>query len=615
MADSADSRLTDAPADRPSSGSELVASIAKAADGRAKSKNLKPLSRLWPYLAAQSGDFLLMILFLCVSSVTTLGLTWVSKNLVDKGFGSHQAATLNFWFMVLGGVSGTLAFSTALRYFYITKLGERIVANLRKDVFAHILTLDPGYFIKIRTGEVISRLTSDLQIIDTLVSSAISIALRNVVTFTGGLVWMLVIAPKLTLLVLLIFPVVLVPLFTFGKRVGSLTTRTQDKFAAAVGHASETLDALETVQAFVREDTASSKFSQSVDEAYGLSIERMASRAIMTALVIALVGGGITMVLWLGAQDVLTHTMSTGDMVQFVFLAVFVAGSVANLNETWGDLQKAAGAMARIDELLSAKALIIAPEHPVALPEPARGEIRFDKVNFAYPSRPETAVLKDFSVTIKAGETVALVGPSGAGKSTVFKLLLSYYRPNSGKVFIDDVDIALADPKQVRARLSLVAQDAALFSGSPEDNIRFGREGASSDDIRLAAQEAQADGFIEALPEAYDQPLGERAKSLSGGQKQRLAIARALVRQAPILLLDEATSALDAENERLVQQALTNAMTGQTTLVIAHRLATVQKADRILVMEDGQIIEHGTHEQLVGKGGLYARLAVLQFNA
>ncbi|WAC48071.1 ABC transporter transmembrane domain-containing protein [Asticcacaulis sp. SL142] len=601
--------------DRPGSGSELVSQLSQAAGGRAKTRDLSPLKRLVPYLLRQKVDAGFAVLFLLLSSAATLGLTGASRFLIDNGFGSGNAAELNRWFLVLAGVAIMLAISTALRYYYITKLGERVVANLRKDVFGHILSLDPGFFLKIRTGEVVSRLTTDLQIIDTLVSSAISIALRNALSFIGGVTLLMFVSPKLTGLVLLIFPFVLVPLFTFGRSVGRLTRKSQDSFAQAVGFAAETLDALETVQAFVREAFAKTRFSGAVDEAYATSQQRMRARAIMTALVISLVFGGVAFVLWLGANAVMDGDMTEGALIQFVILSVLVAGSVGSLSETWGDVQKAAGAMSRVDELLSTEPGIKAPEHPVALLSPPVGHVRFDNIVFGYPSRPDLPVLDGFSLEVKPGETVALVGPSGAGKSTVFKLLLRYYEPVSGHIFMDGVDIAQADPKAVRERLSLVAQDASLFSGSAADNIRFGNAAATDDDIRAAATRAQALTFIEALPEGFNQPLGERAKSLSGGQKQRLSIARALVREAPILLLDEATSALDAENERLVQAALNEAMTTRTTLVIAHRLATVLKADRIVVMDGGKVVESGTHDELVARGGLYARLAELQFNA
>ena len=616
MADSSPQTPTDtAPTDRPSSGAELVASIQQNAGNRDKTRNLRPLVRLLPYLLKQKAAGAAMIAFLLLSAAATPAMTFVAKQLIDQGFGSRNIVVLNGWFMVLGGVALVLALSTAMRYYFITRMGERVVADLREDVFAHILKLDPAYFLKIRTGEVISRLTADIQIIETLVSSSISIALRNLLTFVAGLIIMSFVSPKLTLLVFCVFPFVLVPLITFGRQVGRATRDTQDAFARAVGFASESLDALETVQAFVRESFTRQRFDEGVEQTYRTSVGRMATRATMTAMVITLVFGGIAFVLWLGAQDVLHGCMSNGTLVQFVMLAILTGGSVANLNETWGDVQKAAGAMMRIDELLLSEPGITTPAHPLTLPVPARGEIRFQDISFAYPSRPDQLVLDGFSLLVKPGETVALVGPSGAGKSTVFKLLLRYYDYTSGIIELDDVDIRKADPKEVRERLSLVAQDAALFSGSAEDNIRFGRAEATDTEIRVAADKAQARAFIEALPEGFKQPLGERAKSLSGGQKQRLSIARALVRQAPILLLDEATSALDAENERLVQIALNEAMSERTTLVIAHRLATVLKADRIVVMEAGKVVDIGTHDELVSRGGLYARLAQLQFNS
>jgi ATP-binding cassette subfamily B protein len=617
MADSMPQADAEAPPrDRPSVGAELAQQMQQQAGRREKSRDLRPLARLMPYMWRQKVNFAFMLLFLLISSATIPSMTFVARQLIDKGFvnGNGNASALDTSFALLGVIVVVMALTTALRYFFITRLGERIVADLREDAFAHILKLDPGFFLKIRTGEVISRLTADIQIIETLVSSAVSVALRNLVSFLAGLTIMSIVSPKLTLMVVATFPFVIVPLIFFGRQVGKATRDTQDAFARAIGFAGEALDALETVQAFVRERFTQGRFDEGVEAAYKKSVGRMATRATMTAMFIILVMGGVSLVLFLGAQDVLHHRMSAGALGQFVLLAVITGGSVASLNETWGDMQKAAGAMARIDELLRSEPNIRAPAGAVALPQPARGHIRFDNVHFAYPSRPDTVVLDGFSLEVKPGETLALVGPSGAGKSTVFKLLLRYYDYGRGTIELDGVELRAADPKAVRERLSLVAQDTALFSGSAEDNIRYGREGATDEEVRQAAAKAQALGFIEALPDGFQHPLGERAKSLSGGQKQRLSIARALVRNAPVLLLDEATSALDAENERLVQMALNEAMSERTTLVIAHRLATVLKADRIVVMDGGRVVDIGTHDDLVARDGLYARLARMQFN-
>ncbi|MFL5296187.1 MAG: ATP-binding cassette domain-containing protein, partial [Phenylobacterium sp.] len=420
-------------------------------------------------------------------------------------------------------------------------------------------------------------------------------------------------SPRLTGLILLTIPVVIAPLFQFGRQVRKLTASTQDQFASAIGHAGETLDALEIVQAFGREATGAARFGEAVEASFRTSLKRMRARASMTAAAISLVFGGVVWILWLGVNAVFSHEMSLGTLFQFALLAVMSAGSVGALGETWGDVQKAAGAMERVSELLAARPSIAAPAHPVPLPVPPRGEVALENVTFAYPGRPDLPALRGFTLSVAPGETVALVGPSGAGKSTVFRLLLRFYDPQGGAVRVDGVDVRDADPAAVRARMALVAQDSPLFSGSAADNVRFGREDADLAAVTAAVQAAQAAPFLAALPEGMDTALGERARSLSGGQRQRLAIARALVRDAPILLLDEATSALDAENERAVQRALDEAMTGHTTIVIAHRLATVLKADRIVVMDEGRVVEQGTHHELVGKSGLYARLAALQF--
>ena len=605
----------EAPVDgRPSAGAALAQDLSEAAQKRTRSRNVGALGGLAPYLANHWGDTAWAGLFLLTATASTLGISGAVRQLVDHltAPGATDASVApRFW--LIGGVALALAASSALRYFFVTKLGERITADLRKAAYAHILTLDQPFFTKTRTGEVLSRLTTDIQIVESLLSTSISVALRNLLTLIGALVLLMIVSPKLTGLVVALFPFVLAPLFLYGRRVRKLTTSTQDQFAAAVGHAGETLDALETVQAFGREAAGAARFGDAVEASFRTSLRRMTARAIMTALVIGLVFGGVVFIFWLGVHAGLRGEMSWGALFQFAFLAVMAAGSVGALGETWGDVQKAAGAMERITELFDATPSIAAPVHPTPLPTPARGEIAFEGVSFAFPGRPEALALNGLSLSVAPGERVALVGPSGSGKSTVFRLLLRFYDPTSGIVRLDGVDLREADPGEVRARMALVSQDSPLFSGSPAENIRFGRQDASLDEIRAAARAAQAEGFLDALPQGFDTALGDRARSLSGGQRQRLAIARALIRETPILLLDEATSALDAENERLVQRALEDAMVGHTTLVIAHRLATVLKADRIVVMDAGKVVEQGTHAELLAKGGLYARLAALQF--
>jgi ATP-binding cassette subfamily B protein len=582
-----------------------------AAERRGSTRKLTALSTLWPILKAHGFETFIACLLMVATSSATLGMSGAVRLLVEHLTSNRSGESVDRWFWLLGAVAVALGLFTALRYYWVTRLGERIVADLRKSVYGHILTLDPAFFIATRTGEVLSRLTTDIQIIENLLATTASVFLRNTLIMIGSLVLMLWVSPKLTLLVLLIIPVVVVPLFLFARPLRNLTTATQDEFARAVGHAGETLDALETVQAFGRERTASDRFGAAVERSFRTSLRRMSARAIMTAASIMLVFGGVVAVFWLGVHAGQRGELSWGALFQFAFLSVFAASSVGALGEMWGDLQKAAGAMERIAELLSAQPGIAAPADVQKLP--GRGEIRFEDVVFAYPGREAAPALNGLTLTVAPGERVALVGPSGAGKSTVFRLLLRFYDPLGGVVRIDGVDLRQADPRDIRAQAALVAQDSPLFSGSATDNIAFGREGAGPEEIRAAARAAQAEAFIAGLPEGFETPLGERARGLSGGQRQRLAIARALVRQAPILLLDEATSALDAENEKLVQEALDAAMRGRTTLVIAHRLATVLKADRIVVMDEGRVVETGTHAELTARGGLYARFAALQF--
>jgi ATP-binding cassette subfamily B protein len=599
---------------RPGAGALLVEQLGEAGQRREKRRDIRPLGRLLPYALRHTGHMAMAVFWLLLSTSASLGLTVAARGAIDNGF-QDGGARLNLWFLLLGANALFLGVATAVRYYFVTKTGERVIADLRKGLFDRILTLDPAFYARMRTGEVLSRLTTDIALVETLLTTSVSYALRNFLTLIGGTVLLFVVSPKLTGLVLLVVPVLLGPIFLFGRRVRKLTVQSQDRFASAVGFAGESVDAIETVQAFGRERSAIARFGEAVEEAFGVSLVRMRARALMTALVIVVMFGGVTLVLWLGAQDVIAGRMSPGALLQFVLLSVFAAGAVGALGESWGDVQKAAGAMERIDELMRSEAAIRPPAAPHALVEPPRGEVSMSAVRFAYPGRPDLPALKGFSLTVRPGETVALVGPSGAGKSTVFRLLLRFYDPQGGVVSVDGVDVREADPVAVRDRFAWVSQEAPLFSGSAAENIRFGREAATDEEVRNAAVEAQALGFVEALPEGFATPLGERGKSLSGGQRQRLAIARALVRDAPILLLDEATSALDAENERLVQAALDQAMQSRTTLVIAHRLATVLRADRIVVMEDGRVVQEGTHQSLMAQGGLYAHLAELQFRA
>jgi ATP-binding cassette subfamily B protein len=597
---------------RPGAGAQLADQLAQSAKRRPGRRDLGPLRRLLPYVRAHVSDALFALLFLMGSTAATLAVTTGVRQVADRGL-TTVAALLDSM-AELATIVVLLALATACRYYFVTKLGERVVADLRKSVYTHILTLDQSFFLKTRTGEVLSRMTTDLTIVENMLSTSVSVALRNTLMFVGALAMLIVITPNYTLLVLVLIPVVLGPMFYFGRGVRRRSVQAQERFADAVGFAGESLDALETVQGFGREASVSARFGAAVEAAFKVSLTRISARAFMTALVMLLIFSGIGVIVFLAAKDTfIEHTVSHGVFLQFFFLAILAVSSMGQIGETMGDVQKAAGAMERIGELLDAEPGIAAPAHPTAMPTPARGEIRFEGVTFAYPGRPDLAALSDFTLHVRPGERVALVGPSGAGKSTVLRLLLRFYDPQSGVVRIDGVDLKAAEPAEARARMALVGQDAPLFSGSAFENLRFGRENATEAEMRAAADAAQASGFINALPEGFATPIGERAKTLSGGQRQRLAIARALVRDAPILLLDEATSALDAENERLVQQALEKAMAGRTTLVIAHRLATVLKADRIVVMQDGHVVEQGVHADLVAKGGLYARLAQLQF--
>ena len=570
---------------RPSAGALLADQMSEAGAKRAKRRDIRPLARLIPFAMRHKGHALMAVFWLLLSTAASLGLTALARGAIDHGF-EAGGANLNIWFLLLGANALFLGLATAARYYFVTRTGERVIADVRKGLFGRILTLDPSFYAHMRTGEVLSRLTTDIALVETLMTTSISYALRNFLTLIGGVALLFFVSPKLTGFVLLIVPFLLGPIFIFGRKVRKLTVASQDRFANAVGFAGESVDAIETVQAFGREQSAITRFGAAVEDAFNASLTRMQARAWMTALIIVVMFGGVTLVLWLGAQDVVKGAMTPGALLQFVLLSVFAAGAVGALGESWGDVQKAAGAMERIEELMRAVAGIAPPPQATALPTPPRGEVSMSAVGFAYPGRPDLPALKGFSLTVRPGETVALVGPSGAGKSTVFRLLLRFYDPQTGMVSVDGVDVRQADPVAVRDRFAWVSQETPLFSGSALENIRFGRENTTLEEARAVAEKAQALGFIDALPDGYDTQLGERGVMLSGGQKQRLAIARAILRDAPVLLLDEATSALDAESERLVQVALDQAMEERTTLVIAHRLATVLRADRIVVMDD-----------------------------
>ncbi len=578
-----------------------------------RGRNLRPLAELWPFLRAHRIAATLSVVSLLFSTGATLGLTAALRLVVDKGFASSSPAVLNGTFLILLGVACVLAAATASRFYFITRLGERVVADLRVALYRRVLTLDQAMFLEIRSGEVLSRMTVDMTIVEGLVGSGAAVALRNLLTLVGALVMLAFVAPKLTLYVMALAPLVLAPLVLYGRRVRRLSVSAQERFAEAVVYAGETLDAVDTVQAFGQQRPVAEQFARSVESAFNASLERVRARAIMTGGVIVLVFGGVAAVFWLGANAVMARQLSGGALVQFAILAVLAAGSVGALAEVWGDVQKAAGATERIAQLLKARPRIAAPPAPTTMPSPARGAIDFHDVVFTYPGRPDLPALNGFNLHVRPGERVALVGHSGAGKTTVFRLLLRFYDPVRGDVRIDGVRVGDADPEEVRGRIAWVAQDAPLFSGSAADNLVFGRPSAGQPQIAAAVRAAQAEAFISALPQGLETRLGDRAKILSGGERQRLVIARALIRDAPILLLDEATSALDAENEFLIQRALDEAMRGRTTLVIAHRLSTVLKADRIAVMDGGRVVEEGTHAELAARGGAYARFAELQF--
>ncbi|MBE2210195.1 MAG: ATP-binding cassette domain-containing protein [Xanthomonadaceae bacterium] len=569
------------------------------------------LRALWPYVMRQRGLFIAWLLALACSSAATLTLPVAFRQMIDHGFssGSNIDRTFSLVFIVVV----VLALATAARFFFVSLLGERVVADLRERLYAHLIGLDAAFHDRNRSGELISRLTADAELLRSVVGSSMSVALRSTVTVLGSLVMLFVTSPKLAAWAMLGIPLAVLPIVIGGRRLQKISREGQDRLADANTHAAEALGAVKTVQAHAREPYERGRFSQAIAIAVDTARRRIGWQALVTALAIVLIFGAVTLVLWTGAHDVIAGRMTAGTLGQFVFYALIGGGSVGALAEVWNELQRAAGGMGRINELLVEEARVRAPANPKPLPVPLRGEVRFEDVTFHYPARPDTAALENFSLHVSPGETVALVGPSGAGKSTVFSLLLRFHDPEHGQIDVDGVDIRTLDPAQLRGAIALVPQSPTIFAASAADNIRYGRLDASDEEVEVAARAAEASDFLHALPEGFDEQLGERGARLSGGQQQRIAIARALLKDAPILLLDEATSALDAQSERAVQTALEHLMAGRTTLVIAHRLATILKADRIVVMDAGRIVAEGTHAELLAQGGLYAELAKLQF--
>jgi ATP-binding cassette subfamily B protein len=587
---------------------------ARIAAGRPRSRSLAPLRGVVPFLRPYRGRIALAAFALVCSSAATLVLPLLAGGLIDaRGLSEAQAHALSGFYFAFVAAAAVLALASATRFYAVTWLGERVVADIRKAVFDNVLGLSPQFFELTRTGEVLSRLTADTTLIQTVVGSSASLALRNLVTLTGGLILMFVTSLKLALLVVAAVLVVMLPLILFGRWVRKLSRQSQDSIAETSARGTETLNAVSTVQAFTQEAYERRAFAGAVERAFVFARSRTFARAVLTAVAIFTAFAGLATVGLIGLHDMIAGRVTAGRLVSFIFYGFLVGGGVGALSEVWGDLQRAAGATERLMELLHEVPAIRAPAQPKRLPQRPAGAVSFENVEFRYPTRPDAAALNDFSLHVAAGEAVALVGPSGAGKSTVFQLMLRFYAAQKGVIRFDGIDIADLDPVDLRRHIAVVAQDPVIFSGSIAANIAYGREDATPEAIRRAAEAAAASEFIDKLPQGFDTPLGERGITLSGGQRQRIAIARAILRDAPLLLLDEATSALDAENERLVQTALANLMVGRTTLVIAHRLATIQRLKRIVVMEEGRVVAEGNHEDLVARGGLYARLARLQF--
>ncbi|RMA41789.1 ABC transporter transmembrane domain-containing protein [Rhodophyticola porphyridii] len=584
----------------------------QSVEEREKSKRIGSLRALVPFLAPYRLMLGAAVGALVLTAIVSLTLPLAVRRVVD-GFETESAELLDKYFLAALGIAALLAIGTGLRYYLVTRLGERVVADIRKAVFDRMIGMSPAFYERIMTGEVLSRITTDTTLLLSVISSSVSVALRNLLILIGGLILMTVTSPKLAGMVLLIVPAIIIPIVVLGRRLRVLSKENQDWIAESSGNASEALLSVQTVQAFTHERPSAATFDKVTERSFDSAKKRIATRAVMTVIVIALVFAGIVGVLWIGARDVRADAMTVGELIQFLIYAIMVAGSVGALSEIWGELQRASGATERLVELLQTADSVGDPASGAPLPLGGRGAIAFENVRFHYPTRPETAALDGVNLTVQPGETVALVGPSGAGKSTIFQLLLRFYDPESGRITLDGQDLRDMTRATFRDAMALVPQDPVIFATSARENIRFGRPDASDAEVEEAARAAAAHGFLSDLPEGYDTYVGERGIMLSGGQKQRIAIARAILRDAPILLLDEATSALDAESERAVQDAVAAMSAGRTTLIVAHRLATVKQADRILVFEDGQIVAEGTHDTLVTQGGLYARLARLQF--
>lgn len=596
------------------SSAPVDSSEARAA-AQKRRRDLKPLAGLVPYLKRYRGRVAGALCALLAAALATLALPIAVRRMIDFGFAEDHAGLVDQYFGVLVAVAAVLALASACRYYLVTTLGERVVSDLRTAVFARLVTLDGAFYDSARSGELTSRLTADTTQLKSAVGASASTALRNLMMCIGSVAMMVVTSPRLSGLVLVAIPVIVLPLMASGRKVRRLTRQAQDTLADASAYAAEALNSMRALQAASAEGVARGRFDGAVEQAFDAARQATQARGWLTGIAIFLVFGSVVAVLWAGAQSVLAGTMTSGALSQFVLYAVLAAASLGNLSETWGEMSAAAGAAERIGELLRVEPQVRAPARPVALPARITGAIGFDEVSFTYPTRPDHAALAAISFAIRPGERVALVGPSGAGKSTVFQLLERFYDPQAGRILLDGIDIREADPVAVRRQIALVPQEVAIFADSVRANIRLGRPEATDAEVEAAGRAALVDEFVARLPQGWDTMVGERGVMLSGGQRQRIVIARAILRGAPILLLDEATSALDAESETLVQTALEHSMQGRTTLVIAHRLATVLSADRILVMEAGRVVDEGTHAELVAKGGLYARLAQLQFHA